>query len=235
MERLNNKYQPKLLEFTPEAGEILRQKCRELSREEILSPEIQNLIEDMKYTVEESKRGVGLSANQVGRREAISVVAIKPTPARPNLERFEKVCINPKIVKTFGEPTPMWEGCMSTATDENGESSMGLVPRYKKIEIDYFDEHGSQHNEEVEGFIAHVMQHETDHLNGVLFTDLIDKNSLISYQEYIDRFAKQILKMEKPTPCGWVFVCSRMVGVLVLFWGCSFKKLIKYEVEDEMH
>ena len=79
---------------------------------------------------------------------------------------------------------------MSTATDENGESSMGLVPRYKKIEIDYFDEHGNQHNEEVEGFIAHVMQHETDHLNGVLFTDLIDKNSLISYQEYINRFAK---------------------------------------------
>lgn len=190
MERLNNKYQPKLLEFTPEAGEILRQECRELSREEILSPEIQNLIEDMKYTVEESKRGVGLSANQVGRQEAISVVAIKPTPARPNLERFEKVCINPKIVKTFGEPIPMWEGCMSTATDENGESSMGLVPRYKKIEIDYFDEHGNQHNEEVEGFIAHVMQHETDHLNGVLFTDLIDKNSLISYQEYINRFAK---------------------------------------------
>lgn len=188
MEKLKYEYQPKLLEFTPEAGEILRQPCRKLTKEEILSSDIQNLIKDMKYTVENAQMGVGLSANQVERQEAICVVAIKPTPARPNLERFEKVCVNAEITEVFGDPVPMWEGCLSTARDENGEASMAPVPRYEKVKVEYLDELGNQHEEVVEGFIAHVLQHETDHLRGVLFTDLIDENNLISYREYIDRF-----------------------------------------------
>lgn len=189
VKKVKRKYQPKTLEFTPEAGEILRQKCRQLTKEEILSSEIQNLIKDMKYTIQKCKAGVGLSANQVHRQESICIVAIKPTPARPNLEPFEKVCINPKIIKTFGDKVPMWEGCLSTATDENGEASMAPMPRYKKIKVKYLNEYGDECIEVVEGFIAHVVQHEIDHLNGILFTDLIDKSSLISYQEYADKFA----------------------------------------------
>lgn len=88
------------------------------------------------YTVEHSSRGVGLSANQVGRLEAISVIAIKSTPARPNLHPLNKVCINTEIVKTFGRREPMWEG--------------------------------RKNREIVDGFVAHVVQHETNHLNGVL-------------------------------------------------------------------
>ena len=177
-----------LLELVPDGDAILRQKCRELSPEEIGSAEIQKLIDDMRYTIEQRKSGVGLSANQVGRSEAISVIAIKPTPARPQLEPFEKVCINTVIVEGFGEKEPMWEGCLSTARDENGEASMAQVPRYRKVRVEYYDREGKKHNEVVEGFVAQVLQHETDHLYGRLFTDFIEKDSLISYREYVKRF-----------------------------------------------
>lgn len=175
----------RILEFAPEGSAVLREKCRKLSAEEVRSVEVQRLIRDMYHTVRERKMGVGLSANQVGRKEAISVIAIKPTPARPDLVPFDKVCINTEIVETFGEKELMWEGCLSTAVDENGEASMAQVPRYRKVRIEYLDGRGSKQSEVVEGFVAHVVQHETDHLNGVLFTDLIDRDRLISYRDYI--------------------------------------------------
>lgn len=177
----------RLLNFVPADSRILREKCRELTPKEIKSAEVQNLIDNLFYTVKNSSRGVGLSANQVGRREAISVVATKPTPARPNLEIFEKVFVNTKIVQTFGNREPMWEGCLSTAVDENGESAMAQVLRFRKIEVEYFDRDGQKVREIVEGFVAQVLQHETDHLNGVLFTDLIDQGKTISYKEFIER------------------------------------------------
>lgn len=180
----------KLLNFVPADSPILREKCRELTLEEIRSAEVQSLIDDLFYTVKKSSRGVGLSANQVGRNEAISVVATKPTPARPDLEIFEKVFVNTKIVRTFGDRELMWEGCLSTAVDENGEPLMAQVPRFAKIEVEYLDRDGQKVREIVEGFVAQVLQHETDHLNGVLFTDLVDRGTMISYREYIRRSAK---------------------------------------------
>lgn len=180
----------KLLDFVPADSSILREKCRELTPEEICSKEVQGLIDNLFYTVKNSSRGVGLSANQVGRREAISVIATKPTPARPDLEVFEKVFVNTKIVQTFGNRELMWEGCLSTAVDENGEPSMAQVPRFLKIEIEYLNRNGERVREVIEGFVAQVLQHETDHLNGVLFTDLIDQRKMISYQEYIKKGAK---------------------------------------------
>lgn len=178
-------YQPKLLALVPTADPILRQKCRHLTKTEIKSSKIQALIADMYYTLSHNSLGVGLSANQVGRKEAISLIAIKPTPARPNLQPFEKVCINTKIIESFGAKEPMWEGCLSTARDMNGEPLMAPVPRFTRIHINYLDPNGNEHDEIVENFVAHVVQHETDHLNGILFTDFIDPSSMLSYQEYI--------------------------------------------------
>ncbi len=150
---------PKLLNFVSPNNLVLRKKCRKFSLDEIQSVEIQHLIDDLFYTVKNNNRGVGLSANQVGKEEAISVVAIKPTPARPNLKPFHKVFINTKITKTFGNKKPMWEGCLSTAVDENGEPSMAQVPRFAKIQVEYFDRDGQKVSEIAEGFIAQVLQH----------------------------------------------------------------------------
>ena len=143
---------------------------------------------------------MGLSANQVGRLEAISVITIKPTPARPNLELFERVCINTEIIETFGEKELMWEGCQSTAVDENGEPSMAQVPRFKRVRIEYVDRDGDNQSEVVEGFTAHVVQHETDHLKGILFTDLIDENDLISYREFAQKSKIELEKSERNRP-----------------------------------
>jgi peptide deformylase len=128
--------QPKILKLHYDNEPILREKGRKLSKKEILSPEIQNLIGDMKYTCDKKKYGVGLSANQVGEAVALSVIAIKSTPARPNLEPFDTVCINTEIIETFGKKEPMWEGCFSTR-DINGDPAFAQVPRYEKVRIKY--------------------------------------------------------------------------------------------------
>jgi len=186
-DKLVRKRRSQILELRFGDDPILRRRCRRLAKNEILTDVIQNLIDDMKHTCDKRKYGVGLSANQVGETVAISVLTIKPTPGRPDLELYEKVCINTEIVEPFGEPELMWEGCVSTATDENGEPAMGQVPRFAKVRVKYFDRDGEEHDEVVEGFTAHVLQHETDHLNGKLFTDLIDPKTLVTYREYRKR------------------------------------------------
>jgi peptide deformylase len=183
---MSKRRESQILELISADNSILREKCKRLTREEILSDEIQDLIDDMKYTCDKKKYGVGLSANQVGVALAISIIAIKPTPSRPNLSVFDQVCINPEILETFGEEVPMWEGCQSTARDENGEPAMAQVMRFKKIRIKYLDRNGFEQIEIAEDFVAHVIQHEIDHLNGVLFIDLIELQSLITNKEYRD-------------------------------------------------
>ncbi len=183
--------QPQILELRYDDNPVLRSKCRQLTPDEIRTPEIQNLIDDIKYTCDKKEYGVGLSANQVGEPIALSVVAIKPTPNRPDLEPLDTVCMNTEILETFGDPEPMWEGCQSVL-DETGDSPFATVPRYKKIRVRYLDRNGNQHEEIVEGFMAHVIQHETDHLNGVLFTDLADKKDLITSQEYREKILSKL-------------------------------------------
>ncbi|MCL2444858.1 peptide deformylase [Candidatus Saccharibacteria bacterium] len=175
---------PKMLKLVGAGDEALRQKCRKLTEEEVRSEVIQSLIDDIKFTCDENEYGVGLSANQVGESMAISVIAIKPTLVRPNRKVFEKVLVNAEIVETYGEPKLMWEGCVSTAQDENGEPAMAQVMRFKKVKVKYLDRGGEECEEVVSGFVAHVLQHEVDHLEGKLFTDFIEKGSLVSNKEY---------------------------------------------------
>ena len=182
----------KILKLRRMGDPILRKTAKKLDREEILSDKIQNLIVDMKYTCEKMDYGVGMSASQVGEPVAISILGIKPTPNRPNLELFEKVLINAEIIETFGEPEEMWEGCCSVGGPGSDNLIYGLVLRYKKVRIKYMDEHANEHEEITEDFVAHVSQHEIDHLNGVLFTDLADPKSLMMGDEY----RKRILKKE---------------------------------------
>lgn len=178
-----------ILSVVTEPNRILHESARELSYQEILSPHIQKLIQDIRETSKDGKYGVGMSAVQVGYPVALSVIAIKPTPNRPNLKPFEKICINTKITETFGNKIPMWEGCCSIR-DKNNEPLYAMVPRFKKIKIHYFDEKGGQHEDIVDGFVAHVVQHETDHNNGIMFTNYVDKDDLIRSRDY--RFVSKI-------------------------------------------
>ena len=163
--------------------EKLRTKSRLLTQAEIGTDEIRTLIADIYETLRAGEYGVGMSAIQVGEPVAVVVVMIRPTPNRPNLEKFDQVYLNPKVIQTFGEKKPMWEGCCSVL-GKDGNPVYAQVPRYKKIRVRYLDEDAVTQEEYVDGFLAHVLQHEIDHQNGVLFTDLIDESDIVSCDEY---------------------------------------------------
>ena len=141
------------------------------------------LISDIYDTLNDDKYGVGMSAIQIGEPLAITVVMIRPTPNRPDLKHFSQVYLNLKIVKTFGKKKLMWEGCCSVL-DDNGDPLYAKVPRYEKIDIEYYDELGKLHRDIVDGFLAHVLQHEFDHINGVIFIDLVPSTSIVSQEKY---------------------------------------------------
>lgn len=178
------------MKITRLGNPLLRQKAKHLTKDEILSDEIQELIAAMKETVASKKYGVGLAAPQVGEGIALSVIAIKPTPNRPRLQTFESVIINPEIIETHGYRKQLWEGCISSG---NGRDTLfAKVPRYKSITLRWYDENAQLHEEELTGFPAHVAQHETDHLNGILFVDKVkDPTTFMMQDEYVKRVVKK--------------------------------------------
>ena len=181
---------PKILRRTQFGNPILRQKTRELSAQEIVGKDIQELLANMRYTLEKKRYGVGLAATQVGYRVAVSLISIKPTPSRPDSEKFELVIINPKITKTYGTKEPMWEGCISFGGTK--DFPYAQVPRYKKVRLRYYDETGALREKDFEGLSSHVIQHEVDHLNGVLFVDRVeDTTTYVTVAEYRKRYAKR--------------------------------------------
>lgn len=171
-----------VLTLTRFGDPILREKTRELSVKEIKSEKIQQLIADIHYTNEQKKYGVGLAAPQVGVGVALSAIGIKPTPTRPHLQKFDAVIINPAY-EGIGRRTGMWEGCQSSGTGKDTLFARAL--RYKTIRASWYDEHAVFHEEELDGFVAHVFQHETDHLNGILFVDRVrDTKTYMLADEY---------------------------------------------------
>lgn len=168
---------------------ILREEARKLSVTEIKSDDIQQLIANIRYTNDQKKYGVGLAAPQVGVSVALSVIGIKETPHRPELSKFDSVIINPSYVGV-GTRTSMWEGCQSCGKGK--ETLFGKALRYKQIRATWLDEKGIVHHEELKGFVAHVFQHETDHVNGILFVDRVrDTRTYMMADEYRKRIAKK--------------------------------------------
>jgi peptide deformylase len=140
----------------------------------------------MRTTLEEKKYGVAIAAPQIGESIALTVVGIKPTPNRPELEPYDAVLINPEIIETVGEPVDSWEGCVSCGTGD--DILFAQVPRFKEIRVTWLDETAKSRDELLGGFVAHVIQHETDHLNGILFVDRVtDPTSYMMVDEYRKR------------------------------------------------
>ncbi len=186
----------KILRRTLFGNPILRTPARRLNPAEIKSPAIQELIADMRHTVDVKKYGVGLAAPQVGRPVALSIVGIKATPSRPGLKAIEIVIINPEIIKTYGRRSQKWEGCISFGGGANFPYAKTL--RWSKIRLRYIDEHAKQHEEDFDGLLAHVLQHETDHLNGILFVERVkDPRTFVMVSEYKKHILPQEQKAKK--------------------------------------
>lgn len=143
---------------------ILRKKAKEIEEgEEGLSELVENLFETM-YASD----GVGLAAPQVGISKRIFVIDASPMKEDDEaLEGFKKAFINPYIIDQTGEKWPFNEGCLSIPTIRED------VERPAEVEIEYYDENFNYHHETFSGIKARIIQHEYDHLEGVLFIDKI--------------------------------------------------------------
>lgn len=168
-----------LLNKTDFGNPILRKVAKKLSIEQILSVDTQQFIQNMYYTLENKEYGVGIAAPQVGQSVAISVIDTKPTPTRPNLIRQKLTIINPIITKTYGRKVQQWEACIS------GAQLYAKVPRYTRVRLRWQDKDALWQEQDFDGFMAHVIQHEVDHLSGVLFVDRVsDTKSYATFDEY---------------------------------------------------
>jgi peptide deformylase len=158
-----------------QAGDpVLRQPARALTRAEILSRGIQELVEEMREAMR-SAPGVGLAAPQVGRPVQLAVIEDRAEYHKDistDLMRERgrqsvpfQVLINPVIVNRSDENKVFFEGCLSLP----GFSA--LVPRSQGVRVEYLDQVGSPQSQECTGWLARIVQHECDHLQGTLYVD----------------------------------------------------------------
>lgn len=162
---------------------ILRQKAKEVSVKTIKSKEFQQFIADMIETMHEYQ-GVGLAAPQVRQSIRVCVVEISEDNKRYPQQKIAglQVFINPKITYLTQETSQCWEGCLSVP------GLRGLVARPNKIKVNYLDKNGKEREILAEGFLATVLQHEFDHLDGKLYIDrLIDSTKLV-FEEEFDKY-----------------------------------------------
>ncbi len=159
---------------------VLRQVAEPVPPDQITSPEIQRLIDDMIETMHEYN-GAGLAAPQV--HVSKQIVVIEPGGRRQDPDAAETptiVYINPEITPLTDDMDEDWEGCLSVP------DLRGRVPRYVKIRFRAYDRHGKRLDMVAENFAARVIQHECDHLWGKLYIDRIrDTTSLTFVEEFM--------------------------------------------------
>lgn len=149
---------------------VLRTPTRPLDPSEINTPAIQRLIDDMFETMNEYQ-GIGLAAPQVHEGLRLFVAGIDdPEASLPPV-----VMVNPEIEPLGTEVEEDWEGCLSVP------DVRGRVPRAVEIRVRAFDRHGRPLSMTASGFPARVIQHETDHLDGVLFLDRMTSLQSLTY------------------------------------------------------
>lgn len=161
---------PQLLSILIHPHPGLRQKSLFLDLEEIKKTDFKQLLLDMEETMLK-KDGAGLAAPQVGKN--IRLVVIRH-------EDKTLFLINPKITKKSWAKETDEEGCLSVLNDQ-GEIIYAPVERYKKINCLYWDAQGQKQKIVAEKLLARVIQHELDHLDGVLFIDHLIKKKTTSY------------------------------------------------------
>ena len=143
------------------------------------TPEIHELIKDMIETMKDAQ-GAGLAAPQVGESIQLVIFGVDKNERYPDAEEVPfTVLINPIITPLNQEKEDDWEGCLSVP------GMRGVVPRYKTINYKGFDQYGNEIDRDVEGFHARVVQHECDHLFGILYPSRIENMKLFGFHDEI--------------------------------------------------
>lgn len=164
---------------------VLRGKAKPVDLKEITSPKIKKILSDMKKALAQEQDGVAIAAPQIGVDLSIFVVSKKVFQLMDGKNIEEKssyqdlVFINPKILKLSKTKKLMEEGCLSV------RYAYGKVPRAERATIEAYDDEGQKFTRGAGGLLAQIFQHETDHLNGILFIDKATEVEEMSETEYL--------------------------------------------------
>ena len=154
---------------------VLRERAKPVDR--FGTPELRQLVQDMVDTMK-FKNGAGLAAPQIGVSQRIVIFGVEHNPRYPDAEPVPfTVLVNPKIVMLTREVEEDWEGCLSVP------GMRGVVPRYTKLRYSGFDPEGNPIEREAAGFHARVVQHECDHLDGILYPQRMTDLSKLGFIE----------------------------------------------------
>ena len=141
---------------------VLRETAQHIELSEIGSEKIQKLINDMHETLKTQNDGVAIAAPQIG--ESYQIFTVAPF-LFDHPEKEHLVYINPVITHTSKKTKFLHEGCLSCRW------KVGEVRRHLVATVEAYDEYGNKFTETADGLLAHIFQHETDHLHGILFLD----------------------------------------------------------------
>ena len=154
---------------------VLRERAKPV--EKFATPELRALLQDMKDTMAH-KNGAGLAAPQIGVSQRMVIFGVGSNPRYPDAEEVPfTVLINPKITILSRDVEEDWEGCLSVP------GMRGVVPRYTKLRYSGFDVEGNPIERVAEGFHARVVQHECDHLDGILYPQRMTDLSKLGFNE----------------------------------------------------
>ena len=162
---------------------------RSLPVERFGTPELRELLSDLRDTMAHLN-GAGLAAPQIGVGLRVVIFGVSANPRYPQAEEVpDTVLINPVIEPLSDELAEDWEGCLSVP------GMRGWVPRHAQVRYAGFDEHGRRFERTVQGFHARVVQHECDHLDGILYPMRLRDLSRFGFNEAL--FPGEALPLEE--------------------------------------
>jgi peptide deformylase len=162
---------------------VLRQVARSVPVEAIRSADVQGFIDDMVETMREYD-GAGLAAPQVHALVQIAVIEVAANPRYPDAPQVPlTVLVNPVVTPLTDELEEGWEGCLSVP------DMRGRVPRYTAVRLEGYDRDAQRVDLVAKDFFARVIQHETDHLNGIVYLDRMRDLSSLSHLAEWQRYA----------------------------------------------
>ncbi len=161
---------------------ILREVAAEVPRDQITTPGFRQFVDDLVETMREYE-GAGLAAPQVHVSKRVVVMEVAGNPRYPDAPSLPlTVLINPRITPLTDRRVEIVEGCLSVP------DLRGVVPRIAEIEVEGLDYHGEPWCERFENFSAAVVQHECDHLDGVLYLDRVEDTRRLSFLHEFERY-----------------------------------------------
>ena len=157
----------------------LLEKSQPWPEDKFDTPELHALIEDMKDTMVAAS-GAGLAAPQIGANVRVVIFEVTDNPRYPGRDPIPStVLINPVLTPQSRNKESDWEGCLSVP------GMRGLVPRYPSLRYTGFDQFGQKIDRTVEEFHARVVQHEVDHLDGILYPMRIEDMTQFGFTEVL--------------------------------------------------